>query len=157
MVTPTYDELIARLADLEEWRKNLKVADLPIKQIQDKMEQDWQPNAQTLLGAKSITAPMLGFDVTDELDFKVAAGVAPAAMTWPGTSPRSTNLTLPHGLNKTPVYVGAVAQSPSASWFPVFVTDTYNNTNFIIRAITSDGSSPAAGTSMTPVWFAIYL
>lgn len=44
---PNFDQLIERLEALEA--KELKVDDLPVKQLQDTLEQNWEPTAGQLL------------------------------------------------------------------------------------------------------------
>jgi hypothetical protein len=144
------DDLLARLADLEEWRNNLSIGDLPVKQIQDKLEQDWQPNAQTLLGAKSITKTMLGFDPNDNLPFELNGGIA--AIVWPGGSRLSSVTTQAHGLSGTPTT--AVA-TPISNTNMVPVVSSVTASNLLLDANTIDGTSPVAGFSRNVYWFAI--
>jgi hypothetical protein len=53
-MTPTVPE---RLAALEQ--RELKLHDLPLKQLLDKLEQDWTPDARTLLLKKSVDSDKL--------------------------------------------------------------------------------------------------
>lgn len=54
---PTYEELLQRIEKLEADKILLK--DLPITELQNKMEQDWQPAANVLLPPRSVTADLL--------------------------------------------------------------------------------------------------
>jgi hypothetical protein len=53
-MTPTLEQRVAALEQRE-----LKLHDLPLKQLLDKLEQDWTPDARTLLLKKSIDADKL--------------------------------------------------------------------------------------------------
>lgn len=75
-------------------------------------------------------------------------------LSWAGGTNRSASPVITHGLGHTPVVVLTGSDSPSSTWFPVMVTDTYTATTFTIRGITSDNSSPAA-VSATAYWVAI--
>jgi hypothetical protein len=49
---PTYDELLERLTKVEAALKGgVDIRDLPMRQIQDRLELDWQPDAGLLLGS----------------------------------------------------------------------------------------------------------
>lgn len=57
---PTYDELLDRIEALENYQ--LKLGDLPLAPLQNKLEVDWQPQASVLLGERSVTTEMLRDD-----------------------------------------------------------------------------------------------
>jgi hypothetical protein len=52
-----YDDLLERVVALEQ--RDLTLSDLPIADIQRKLENDWQPEGSTLLSANSITVDQL--------------------------------------------------------------------------------------------------
>src|SRR4051812_14654890 len=76
-------------------------------------------------------------------------------LTWAGGTTRTGSPVISHGLGKAPVVVFPSCSSPSGTWFPVLVVDTFTATSFTTRGVTSDGSSPGAGTTTTAYWLAI--
>lgn len=88
-----------------------------------------------------------------ELRFGAAAGA------WPGGSPRASNTLVAHGLQSgvVPVVMAGLLGSPSATWFPMPAAFGPDETYLQITAVTSDGSSPAAGTGYGVVWAAVVL
>lgn len=129
------DDLTERLASLEDTLANLGLGDLPVKQIQDKLEQDWQPNAQSLLGSNSITPTMLNFDV---LQLAVAGQlaldvfVANATLTWPGATTVSNTITVNHNLGRAPQLVlPVIVNAPNP--FSVIACFNFTTTTFQAR------------------------
>jgi hypothetical protein len=83
-----------------------------------------------------------------------------ATLTWPGGSPRGDNVSVSHGLARTPVVVLVTASTgvgASTTVFPVVAVrgGTMTSTTVELTAVTSDGSSPAAATEATVHWLAV--
>jgi len=138
--------LEARVAALEQ--RTITVPDLPMRALLHKLEQNWQPDAATLLQGGSLTVDLL----TAALKFGVGT------ITWPGGSPRSSNLTVTHGLGRTPTSVLIVANTGvggSGTVFPVYAALSLTTTTFVSTAVTSNESNPAAAASAGFYWLAI--
>lgn len=78
-------------------------------------------------------------------------------ITWPGGTPRAGNASVAHSLGRVPVAAFAIPTSSlgAGTVFPVMVTFSYLASTFSASSVTSDGSSPAAGTTHNYVWIAV--
>jgi hypothetical protein len=88
----TYDQLLERFEKLETMVKGgVDLKDLPMRELQDKLELDWQPNPALLLG--SIVQPPPG-----DGERVVNGGVDQATIVGSGGT-----VTISHGLGRTPL------------------------------------------------------
>jgi hypothetical protein len=131
-----YEERLAALEAAE-----IAVSDLPWSHIKRKLEQDWQPDAHTLLAGGSLTVDMLSGALTFGSD----------TVTWGGASPSSANLSVLHGLGRVPAAVLLTSRSNVI----VFAETARTISTFQVSARTVDGSSPAAATTVDFYWLAI--
>lgn len=149
-----FQEILDRLAALEG--RSLTVADLPLKPLQDKLEQDWQPQASVLLGSNSVTTAMLAAGVAIPGTIKeLAAGIA--SVDWPGAAVISNfSLAIPHHLDVAPdgvllTPIGQVGTGPTFAW-----SEGLAATTFTFRASTGAGGfTPAATTTQNYIWLAV--
>lgn len=75
----TFEELADRVERLEQ--RSIQVEDLPLGQLQRKLERTWQPDGGVLLQAKSVSADALGRGtiITGEERLRIVrGGVSPA-------------------------------------------------------------------------------
>lgn len=91
-------DFLTRLEALEA--RQLALADLPLAALQRKLEQDWLPEADVLLGDASITPAMLtGVDFAD-LPLRVGTGTCVFT-----ASTLSSAVTITHGLGRVPQFI----------------------------------------------------
>jgi hypothetical protein len=103
-----------------------------------KLEQGWQPDAETLLAAGSITIDSLSSALT----------FGGGTVEWPGGSPLTTVLTVRHGLERQPTNVQLTATGSNINlWWSGATTTTFD-----VEGATIDGSSPAALTARGFSW-----
>lgn len=77
------------------------------------------------------------------------------AVTWPGGSPYSNNLIVPHGLGSVPIVVGFSAITPGPGSFEVFHYQAPDDTNLYVQAVTiGTVANPALGIQGAFYWFA---
>jgi hypothetical protein len=136
-MTPTLEQRVAALEQRE-----LKLRDLPLKQLLDKLEQDWTPDARTLLLKKSIDADKLA-DATVQsfLQLLVAADVSLAYSTNTAVFTAanvSAVKTVTHGLGATPALV--LVSSTGGAYNVVYATNNVGGTTFDVQAETASGA-----------------
>lgn len=80
-----------------------------------------------------------------------------ASVTFGGASTRSNALTVPHGLGEVPGGVFAFGRRPAGTPSLNWSADdpAPDATNFTVAAITSDGTTPVAGTTRLFYWLAV--
>jgi hypothetical protein len=128
-----FDDLRARLAALEG-------TDLPDtwSRLKRKLEQDWQPDANTLLAGGSIGIDDLSAALTFGID----------AVVWGGASRLTAVLTVLHGLGRQPTNI----QLSSSSSNTHLAWSNLTPTSFDVTGNTIDGTSPAAATTRDFSW-----
>lgn len=138
-----FADLLARVDALEA--RAIKLADLPLKALQNSLELNWQPNASLLLGPASITPDMIA-----DLGFTGGVGTA----TWGGSNPFSDGTpAILHGLGVVPKTIQVTAISNTLRCIGI-VDAGADATSFVPRLVTRDGSNPALGTTTDFYWFA---
>jgi hypothetical protein len=112
-------------------------------------EPDGDPARQDKFDALANAMPGIG-GRTVEIRY-----AGPTNVTWPGGSPFSNIMSIPHGLGKIAITVVATLVSGGPAGFCAVATDSYTTTTFNVRLGTVDGSSPANTTVSTVTWLAI--
>jgi hypothetical protein len=148
VASPSYQDLLDRIDALEA--KTLSVGDLPLKALQSKLEQDWQPSASLLLGSKSVTAPMLAATLSD-LGLKIVGGTANCLPTGPATADTSPTV-VAHGLGAMPTSVAVTTNGGAfaAALSPRVLADA---TNLTIRV----SSNATINFSVGVFWLAVLI
>lgn len=146
---PSYQELIDRLEALE--KKTIALPDLPLAQLQNKLELDWQPDPNILFAAGSISEALLGFTPLTDLPFKLDCGAD--AVTWSGT-PASGTTTIAHNLGDKPTAILLTNVGTTNMVLRVVGGATTTTDQFQVSAATRDGSSPSGSQSFF-YWFAL--
>jgi hypothetical protein len=81
---------------------------------------------------------------------------AAATVTWPGASSICTQLTVTHGLGKTPAVVVATAVGSGSEGQVIAVhVSSYTATSFQVQAEYVKGFAPVLGTTRDVAWIAI--
>lgn len=145
MADPAIDALFDRIAALEGAPLNTTIAVL-----QRKLEQNWNPDAGSVLTPGSIDIGLLDGALKFGID----------TLTWAGGTPRSGNASVLHGLGRTPNGVWFAPTSSvagSSTVFPVMVERVSARTTlaFEATAVTSDESNPAAASVSTFAWLVL--
>jgi hypothetical protein len=148
MTLPTYDELVAQVAELTAARaKPLTLDDLPLRDLRSKLIENGDPLDLSVLGLIGQTA--------DFGSAKPTIRWGTATLTWPGGVPVSGAATVPHGFpsNLQPLEAWVSPTNTGSPWCAPQVD--VGATNLTITAHTTDGTNPGAGTTATVYWLAI--
>jgi hypothetical protein len=141
---PTYEEMAERLDKLEQRAGKIKLNDLPMAPLKNKLEQDWRPSASVLLGAASITTEMLVDGTITETDH--APVEASIVVGSGGTAPAFTNSWVAWAVGsevtfykeRGRVYLDGIAKTGAAGTsvftLPVGYRPTWDAPDFIILA-----------------------
>lgn len=117
--TPSFDDLVDAVRDLNEARQNITVADLPMRQLQDKLETDWNPSTGLLLpnAVTKLGTDPLRFGEVLSAGYTMPAGVSTLAISGGGLT------------TVTGVIVLAVSPAShwSFEWFPRATDVVLNN------------------------------
>lgn len=130
------DDLIERVEALEQ--RAIGVNDLPIQQLQDRLEQDWSPSPDVLLPNNSISRSLL----QQKLDF---------GSTLQNLLGTSGSFVVMHGLGEVPDSAVAVAYGPTANDMTTGTGD-FTKTQFTVYWRRASGL--AAPPACTFYWFA---
>lgn len=83
---------------------------------------------------------------------RLAVRLGAATVAFPGASPASNIVTVPHGMGRQPVLVLGVCDIAGVWSHPM--TGTYTTTSFDVKVRTTDGTSPLAASATTVYWVA---
>ncbi len=148
---PTLETLMERIEKLE--KRNIGLDDLPIANLQRRLEQRWQPNAGVLLSPKSVTDELM-----DNTPLRVVANKRTIPrlvnffvtnVTWAGGATLA-DVTTDHGHGKQPSAILATTLSSTGVGMNVAMVASFGATDVILRISTIGGFNPPAGT-VTPV------
>ncbi len=148
---PTLEALMARIEKLE--KRNIGLDDLPLANLQRRLEQRWQPNAGVLLSPKSVTDELMDNTplrvVTNKRTIPRLVNFFPSDATWPGGA-TVVEVTIAHGHGKQPSVILATAQSSAGVGTVAAMVGSFGATDVTLRISTIGGFQPPAGT-VTPV------
>ena len=128
------------MTDFEDRMRALEAREtvLPWSQLMRKLEQSWQPDAESLLAPGSITI--------DALSSALTFGVN--TVVWAGVLTTTNVLTVLHGLGRQPTNI----QITSANNNTHVAYSNITLTSFDVTGRTVDGSVPAAAVAVNFSW-----
>jgi hypothetical protein len=129
---PSYDELLQRVEKMEAaLATTLPISSLPVRALQEKLEQDWQPNPGVLLPPSSVSSSLLAPSAATLAKTAPAEGAGHVRGSGTGDSgsiaPAGMPVTITDGVAMTlsitpstncwwPVGAGALVRTPDAAW-----------------------------------------
>lgn len=116
LVDPTFSELVKEVDELKASR-DVKIDDLPLRELMRKLEQKWQPDVSALFPAG--------------LGFKMATGTGTLTFT---TTASAVSAAIPHGMETVPNVVIATARTTPDNRDDYLVTSKTRTTTTITFA-----------------------
>lgn len=142
----SFDALVERVEQLER-RDGIAVSDLPLAELQRKLESSWQPDGARLLQPRSVDR--------ETLNFRIGWGTGTVTFT---TTASAVSAAIPHELGTTPAVVVATARRTADTrddYLITLVSRDVTNLVFAGRATVFEHFGITNPTVVTFHWIAV--